>query len=292
MTNINFTKMNGIGNRIIVADMRGRTDRISGQAAMALASDPIARFDQIMAIHDPTDIKTDARIHILNADGGAAGACGNGIRCVVATLAKETGKTSFIFQTDAGILSASQAEDGLITVNMGQPRFQWNLIPLAEEFSDTRRIELQIGPIDDPILHSPSVVNIGNPHAIFWIEDDISSYDLGKIGPLLEYHPLFPERANISIAKPLARDTIALRTWERGAGLTQACGSAACAAVICGARSDRSDRSATVFLPGGQLFIEWRQDDDVLMTGPATYEFSGSLDPATGQWQPLADENR
>jgi diaminopimelate epimerase len=163
---------------------------------------------------------------------------------------------------------------------MGAPRFAWNEIPLAEEFRDTRAIELQIGPIDQPILHSPSVVNMGNPHAVFWV-DDVDAYDLGKVGSLLENHPIFPERANISLAAVKARDHIVLRTWERGAGLTKACGSAACAAAVAAARLRRTERRVTVTLPGGDLLIEWRaRDDHVLMTGPVEYEYAGTFDPA------------
>jgi diaminopimelate epimerase len=163
---------------------------------------------------------------------------------------------------------------------MGKPRFSWSEIPLAEEFRDTRAIELQIGPIDKPVLHSPSVVNMGNPHAIFWV-DDVSTYELHRLGPLLENHPIFPERANITLAHVFSRDRIIIRTWERGAGLTQACGSAACAAVVAGARLRRTERTAQVMLPGGELTVEWRETDDhVLMTGPVQFEFEGRFDPA------------
>jgi diaminopimelate epimerase len=139
---------------------------------------------------------------------------------------------------------------------------------------------LQIGPIDKPILHSPSVVNVGNPHAIFWV-DDVAVYDLARIGPLLENHPIFPERANISLAAVKSREHLVVRTWERGAGLTRACGSAACAAAVAAARTRRTSRKVTVTLPGGDLLIEWREaDDHVLMTGPVEYEFAGRFDPA------------
>jgi diaminopimelate epimerase len=151
---------------------------------------------------------------------------------------------------------------------------------LAEEFFDTRAIELQVGPIDHPILHSPSAISMGNPHAVFWV-DDVDAYDLGKIGPLLEHHPLFPERANISLAQVVSREHLILRTWERGAGLTRACGSAACAAAVSAARTGRTGREVTVTLPGGDLAIAWRESDDhVLMTGPVEYEFEGRFDPA------------
>jgi diaminopimelate epimerase len=163
---------------------------------------------------------------------------------------------------------------------MGPPRFRWDQIPLAQEFADTRRIELEIGPRGAPLLHSPSVVSMGNPHAIFWV-DDPASYDLEKIGPLLEHHPMFPERANITLAATPSRDRVVIRTWERGAGLTKACGSAACAAAVTAARLRRTGRKVTVALPGGDLAIEWRTGDDhVLMTGPVEYEHKGRFDAA------------
>ncbi|RCS22382.1 diaminopimelate epimerase [Phyllobacterium salinisoli] len=284
-----FAKMNGLGNEIIVADMRGRSDRVAPAAAIALAHDPATRFDQLMAIHDPKTLDTDYYVEIINCDGTQAQACGNGMRCVVQALAAETGRNSFTFETLAGILTAEEHAGGLISVDMGKPRFGWQEIPLAEEFHDTRRIELQVGPIDDPVLHSPSAASMGNPHAIFWVDRDVWSYELEKFGPLLENHPIFPERANISIAQITASDALTLRTWERSAGLTLACGSAACAAAVSAARTDRTGRNVTVTVPGGPLLIEWREDDHVLMTGPAEWEFAGSFDPATGAWMRDAD---
>ena len=168
----------------------------------------------------------------------------------------------------------------LYTVDMGAPKFSWQDIPLAEEFRDTRYIELQIGPIDKPILHSPSVVSMGNPHAIFWV-DDVNAYDLERFGPLLENHPIFPERANITLAHIVDRDHITIRTWERGAGLTKACGSAACATAVAAARLKRANRNVEIAPPGGKLAIEWRErDDHVLMTGAASFEYEGKFDPA------------
>jgi diaminopimelate epimerase len=282
-----FAKMNGLGNEILVVDMRGRADTVAPDAAIALAADRRTAFDQIMAIHDPRLDGTDALVDILNSDGSKAQACGNGMRCVVQALAAETGRSLFTFQTVAGILNASEHEDGSISVDMGMPEFRWDRIPLAEEFPDTRMIELQIGPIDAPVLHSPSAVSMGNPHAVFWVDQDVWSYDLERFGPLLENHPIFPERANISIANVVSGSELYLRTWERGAGLTRACGSAACAAAVSAARTGRTGRTVTVHVPGGPLLIEWRErDGHVVMTGPAEWEFSGRLDPATGAWQP------
>ncbi len=279
---INFAKMNGLGNAIIVADMRGQKSHIMPQAAIALNADAMTKFDQIMAIHDPKTAGTDAYIEIINSDGSQAQACGNGTRCVVQALVAETGRKAFTFETIAGILQANEHEDGLISVDMGTPKFGWQDIPLSEEFGDTRYIELEIGPLGAPILHSPSVANMGNPHAIFWVDQDVWSYDLGRFGPLLENHPLFPERANITIAQVTSRQTIIMRTWERGAGLTLACGSAACATAVSAARTRRTGRKVTVTVPGGPLEIEWREDNHVIMTGPAEWEFAGKLDPETG----------
>ncbi|TIO31490.1 diaminopimelate epimerase [Mesorhizobium sp.] len=280
-----FAKMNGIGNEIIVADMRGRADRVTPAAAVALNADAATKFDQIMAIHDARTPGTAFFIDILNSDGTSAQACGNGMRCVVQALAAETGQKTFAFETVAGILNAEEHADGLISVDMGKPRFGWQDIPLAEEFRDTRMIELQIGPIDAPELHSPSVVSMGNPHAIFWVDRDVWSYELDRFGPLLENHPIFPERANITIARVTSPETMVIRTWERGAGLTKACGSAACAAVVAAARTRRTGRSVSLVTPGGgSLHVEWRGDDHVILTGAAEWEFSGSFDPSTGVW--------
>ena len=281
LANHAFLKMNGLGNEIVVVDMRRETGAVTPAEARAAAQPNGAPYDQLMTLHAPRTPGTDAYVRIYNNDGSEAGACGNGMRCIADVLFKETGKGTLTFETKAGLLNCWKGETPLVsTVDMGKPRFAWNEIPLAEEFRDTRGIELQIGPIDKPILHSPSALSMGNPHAIFWV-DDVDAYDLGKIGPLLENHPLFPERANISLAQVKSREHIVIRTWERGAGLTKACGSAACAAAVAAARLRRTGRQVTVTLPGGDLAIEWRdRDDHVLMTGPVAYEYEGKFDPA------------
>jgi diaminopimelate epimerase len=278
LANEAFVKMNGIGNEIVIVDLRRHAAEIAPEEARA-AAQPVP-YDQLMALYPPRTSGTDAFIRIYNNDGSEAGACGNGMRCVADIVAKQSGKMALTFETTAGIINCWKGENGLYTVDMGVPRFKWNEIPLAEEFRDTRQIELQIGPIDKPVLHSPSVVNMGNPHAIFWV-DDVNAYDLARFGPLLENHPIFPERANITLAQIVSREHIVIRTWERGAGLTKACGSAACAAAVAAARFKRTERKVKVTLPGGDLMIEWRASDDhVLMTGPVEFEFEGRFDPA------------
>jgi diaminopimelate epimerase len=281
LANRPFIKMNGLGNEIVVVDMRRQTETIDAVDARAAARPNGAPYDQLMALHAPCTPGTDAYLRIYNNDGSEAGACGNGMRCVAELLFKETGKSALTLETKAGLLSCWKGDRPLIsTVDMGKPRFAWNDIPLAKKFEDTRVIDLRIGPMDKPILHSPSVVSMGNPHAIFWV-DDVASYDLRKIGPSLENHPIFPERANISLAQVASREHLVIRTWERGAGLTKACGSAACAAAVAAARLGLVGRTLTVALPGGELRIEWRTaDDHVLMTGPVAFEYEGKFDPA------------
>ena len=276
-----FIKMNGLGNEIVVVDMRAQTATIAASEARAAAQSTGAPYDQLMALHAPRTPGTDAYVRIYNNDGSESGACGNGMRCVAELLFKETGKSALILETGAGLLTCWKGDRPLIsTVDMGKPRFAWNEIPLAQEVEDTRAIELRIGPVDKPILHSPSVVSMGNPHAIFWVAD-VAAYGLGKIGPLLENHPIFPERANISLAHVASREHLIVRTWERGAGLTKACGSAACACAVAAARLGLVERAVTVALPGGELRIQWRASDEhVLMTGPVAYEYEGKFDPA------------
>jgi diaminopimelate epimerase len=280
LTNRPFVKMNGLGNEILVLDLRRDPVAVKPEEARALARKDVLPYDQIMALYPAKTPGTDAYVRIYNSDGSEAGACGNGMRCVAQLVANESGKDVLNFETKAGLSSCRIDAPNTVTVDMGAPRFGWQDIPLAEEFRDTRHIELQIGPIDAPVLHSPSAVNVGNPHAIFWV-DDVNAYDLARLGPLLENHPVFPERANISLCKVEARDHLIVRTWERGAGLTRACGSAACAAAVAAVRLKLADRKVRVTLPGGDLQIEWRErDDHILMTGPVEMEFSGKLEPA------------
>jgi diaminopimelate epimerase len=281
LANHSFVKMNGIGNEIVVVDLRDKPGTVTADEARAVASPKGVAYDQLMVLQPPRLDGTEAFIRIYNNDGSEAAACGNGMRCVARRVFEASGRSAVTFETRAGLLNCWQGPSSdLYTVDMGPPKFGWQDIPLAEEFRDTRGIELQIGPIDAPILHTPSVVSMGNPHAIFWV-DDVQAYDLARFGPLLENHPIFPERANITLAHIVDRDHITIRTWERGAGLTKACGSAACATAVAAARLKRANRMVQITLPGGDLAIEWRdRDDHVLMTGPATFEYEGRFDPA------------
>ena len=278
-------KMNGAGNKILVADLRGSEKPLTGKMAAVLGKNDMLHFDQLMAIEAPQTDGTHAYVKIYNIDGSEAEACGNGTRCVTDIMLNAEGGTQLSLETSPGILNAKRLDNGLITVDMGEPKFAWQDIPLAEEFRDTRMIELQIGPIDDPVLHSPSVANMGNPHAIFWVQSDVESYGLERFGPLLENHPIFPEKANISLAQVVSDTEINLKVWERGVGLTLACGSAACAAAACAARTGRTGRKVGVNLPGGKLTIEWTENNRILMTGPTAYEAVGVVHLKGLDWE-------
>lgn len=272
-----FHKMNGLGNEIVVIDARDNALALDADAARLIGStDTGPGCDQIMVI-GPGRNGTDVTTAIWNKSGEEVEACGNGARCVAAYLYKAGMAGDIRMGTLGGDIVASDAGNGRITIDMGVPRFGWQDIPLSEEIRDTRGIELQIGPIDAPILHSPSVANVGNPHAIFWVADP-DAYDLEKIGPMLENHPIFPERANISLAQVIDRNTVRTRVWERGAGATRACGTAACAIAVSAARKGLTARDVTVHLPGGPLHIAWRDDDHIMMTGPAEFEFDGEIE--------------
>ena len=276
---LGFRKMNGLGNDFVVVDARGDALALSPEMVRAIADRKEGiGCDQLIAL-EPSKA-ADVFMRIWNADGGEVAACGNAARCVAAVVAEEQGRADVTIETEDQVLGAVVGVDGQVTIDMGVPRLRWDEIPLAEEFHDTRGIELQAGPIDAPVLHTPAVVNVGNPHAIFFV-DDVDAIDLARIGPMLEHHPLFPERANISIVQVLSPDHVKLRTWERGAGLTRACGTAACASAVAANRRDLTGRTVKTTLPGGDLVIEWRESDGhVLMTGPFALDFEGTLPAA------------
>ncbi|MFZ3179918.1 MAG: diaminopimelate epimerase [Methylocystis silviterrae] len=268
-------RMNGAGNEILVLDLRGSDHELAPQEARAIANAPGLRFDQLMALHRPRRPGDDAYMRIYNIDGSLSAACGNGTRCVAYALARE-GKDALRLETEAGLIETRRQADMVFTVDMGRPRLGWQEIPLARAAEDTREVAL-----DPPVVGAPSrfsAVSMGNPHAVFFV-DDATQLDLETLGPRIERHPLFPERVNVSFAQMLARDDILLRVWERGTGATKACGSAACATLIAAVRAGIGERAARLRLPGGDLHIEWRADDHVLMAGPVEFEFETRLDP-------------
>ncbi|WP_404401034.1 diaminopimelate epimerase [Pelagibacterium halotolerans] len=274
-----YLKMNGLGNDFVVLDARARAIKLTREQVRAISDRATGiGCDQLIVMEPDTIDGVDLFMRIYNAEGGEVDACGNATRCIAGLIAGETGKDAVTIRTNAGILVATIDGDR-VTADMGVPKFAWDQIPLAEPFADTTGIELQIGPIDAPVLHTPSVVNVGNPHAIFWVED-LAAHDLGRFGPLLENHPIFPERANITIAQVMAPDYIEVVVWERGAGLTKACGTAACATAVAAARKGLTGRKVTIELPGGPLGMDWRETDDhILMTGPWTLDGEGIIAP-------------
>jgi diaminopimelate epimerase len=273
MDRIPFRKMHGLGNDFVVLDRRQGGAAIGAAAASALADRHTGiGCDQIIVIEKPRN-GADAFMRILNRDGSSAEACGNATRCIAALLAAETGAPAVRIETVAGVLGAEVGRDGRVSVDMGVVRTDWREIPLARAM-DTLHVDLAQGPLADPVCS-----NIGNPHATFFVADP-DAVDLAALGPQLECDPLFPQRANIGVAAMRGRDAIRLRMWERGAGLTLACGSGACAAVAAAHRRGLCGRAATVILERGSLDIEWRDDGHVVMTGPAAQSFEGTFAPA------------
>ena len=275
---LHFRKMNGLGNDFVVFDARQRPIAMDEAKARAIANRKTGiGCDQLIVI-EPSR-KADVTMRIWNNEGEEVESCGNATRCIADVLFAEKNATRATIDTKGGFLVAEKGGHLLVTVDMGAPRFDWQDIPLSQKFHDTRYIDLFVGPVDAPLIDKPSVVNVGNPHCIFWVKD-LDVVDLARVGPMLEHHPLFPNRANITLARIDARDHVTIKVWERGAGLTQACGTAACAVMAAGFRLKRLDRKATVTLPGGDLFMDVRESDGhIIMTGPVTYEFEGDLPP-------------
>jgi diaminopimelate epimerase len=269
-----FRKMHGIGNDFVVIDQRRDPVPIDAAAVRAIADRHTGiGCDQLLLMEKPRDSLAQIFMRILNPDGSAAEACGNGTRCVASLLAAETGKREILIETEGGLLDATIDAPGIATVDMGMPRLFWRDIPLSREM-DTLNVKLRRGPLRKPVC-----TNMGNPHATFFV-DDAEAIDLAKLGPKLEHDDLFPERANIGVATVRDERTIRLRVWERGVGITRACGSAACAALVAAHLRGLTERRATVRLDGGDLEIVWRDHEHVLMTGPAALSFEGTFDTA------------
>jgi diaminopimelate epimerase len=268
-----FIKMHGCGNDFVVFDERTAPLGLTQARAAAIANRRTGvGCDQFIAIEPPpAGSNADAFMRIRNPDGSEAGACGNATRCVAYLLAAETGRRQLVIQTISGYLPAELLADGRVAVDMGEVRLDWRDIPLAAA-ADTLHLPLSEGPVADP-----AAASMGNPHATFFVVD-LAATPVETIGPKLEHAAIFPERANIGFVQVLARDRIRLRVWERGAGLTLACGSGACAALVNAARRGLTARRAAVLVDGGELEIEWRDDNHVLMTGPVATAFRGTLD--------------
>lgn len=269
-----YFKMNGCGNDFVIIDARSRGSLpLSQSQAQAIADrDTGLGCDQVIALE--RSIRGDAYMRIWNANGGEVDACGNATRCVAWLLMEEGGAASRRIETPAGMLYAERSGEKLITVDMGSPLLRWEEIPIAKPM-DTVQLDFEAGG-----LSGPGAVNMGNPHVVFFV-NDVRAVPIESLGPKVEHDPLFPQRVNVGFAEVRSTEQIRLRVWERGAGLTKACGTGACAAVVAAHRQGRTGRKVEVIADGGSLEIEWRAGDDrVLMTGPIELEASGELSAA------------
>lgn len=270
-----FLKMHGLGNDFVIFDARRQPLRLDAPGVRAIADRRLGiGCDQVVVIEPPRESAADAFMVLFNADGSEVSACGNASRCVAWLLMRETGRAAVVLQTQAGLLEAAAASDGWVTVDMGPARLDWQDVPLA-----SARDTLHLGVFLEE-LHDPVGVGMGNPHCVFFVAD-AEAVDLARLGPSLEHHPLFPQRVNVEVAQVLSPERIRMRVWERGAGITMACGTGACATVVAAARRGLTGRAAAVVLDGGSLFIEWLPDNHVRMTGPVAVSFSGVLDDAS-----------
>jgi diaminopimelate epimerase len=270
-----FLKMHGLGNDFVVLDARGGKPLALGAALARAIADRRTGIgcDQLLVMEAPQNLGADVFMRIRNAEGGEVEACGNGTRCVAARVMEELGKDRVVVETVAGLLEARRAPDGRVAVDMGRARTEWREIPLVRE-ADTLDLALEAGPLQDAVA-----TNIGNPHATFFVPD-AAAIDVERWGPVLEHDPTFPERANIGVVQVLSPERLRFRVWERGVGVTRACGTGACAALVAAARRGLTGRRAELILDGGPLEIEWRADGHVIMTGPVATSFSGNFDPA------------
>ncbi|MBN9486899.1 MAG: diaminopimelate epimerase [Alphaproteobacteria bacterium] len=272
-----FLKMHGLGNDFVVLDARRTALDLTLARRRAIADRRLGvGCDQLIVLEPPTERGADVFMRIYNPDGGEAGACGNATRCVASVLMDERKTDQVTVQTISGLLESQKTGRGanglpVISVDMGPAGLDWRDIPVREA-CDTNHMPVGLGPLQDPVG-----TNMGNPHATFFV-DNAAAVPLAELGPKLEHDPFFPERANIGVAQRVGDGRLRLRVWERGAGITLACGSGACAAVVAASRRGLVDRKAEVILEQGSLAVEWLRDNHVLMTGGIAIAFTGELD--------------
>jgi diaminopimelate epimerase len=269
-----FIKMHGLGNDFAIFDARQVALAIPPERIQALGDRRTGiGFDQMVIIEPAKSAGTDAYLKIYNSDGSEVGACGNATRCIAKLLIDELKKETVIIETKSARLEGTHRRDK-VTVDMGKVYLEWKDIPLSQE-QDTLSLELEEG-----VLKHPVAVNVGNPHAVFFMQhSDIDNVPLDRLGPKVENHPLFPEKVNVEVAHVINRGKIRMRVWERGAGITPACGTGACAVAVAGVRRNLSARRVTIVLDGGELEIEWRESDNhVLMTGAVAESYRGEVE--------------
>ncbi|WP_371396376.1 diaminopimelate epimerase [Fretibacter rubidus] len=277
-----FLIMNGAKNRFAVFDARANSGFAMDEAKAITICKPGSAVmgekgaDQLVIMRARKDPHADAFMEIWNQKGFEVDACGNATRCIAWLYMQEAGVDTMTLETNAGLLYCRAAGENRVAVDMGPPRLDWSEIPL-EEPMHTHHIDVKVGPIDAPMLSNPGAVNMGNPHCVFFVDDFIKAKP-ERVGPMIEFHPLFPQQVNVGFARVDAPDRIRLKVWERGVGMTLACGTGACAAVVAAHRQKRSGRKVMVEVDGGELLIEWRASDDhVIMTGPIEVEMEGVI---------------
>lgn len=274
MNDLNFLKMHGLGNDFVVLDGRQENIILSEESLRAIANRHTGvGFDQLVVMEQPRNGSADVFMRIHNADGGEVSACGNATRCIGSLLMAEMERTSIDIETLAGVLHTTQGSEGRVSVDMGPVYTQWHEIPLSEDV-DTLNLPIQINGLPEPVG-----VNVGNPHMVFFV-DDADAAPIDEMGSQLENHPMFPERTNVQMAEVLGADKIRLKTWERGVGRTIASGTSACATLVAAHRRGLTGRSAEIVMDGGCLDIQWRDDNHIIQTGPASTSFSGVIDPS------------
>ncbi len=263
MNILNAYKMDGLGNDFIIFDKRKKSLSLTKDQIKKISSRDNIGCDQVIFIDN--DKNNNIFIRFYNSDGGETSACGNGSRCIAYLLMKENNSKKISFKTKAGKLQATLNDKNLVTINIGQPNFKWNLIPLSKNM-DNKNLKIKINSDDGKIFEGGFSLNVGNPHVIFFVEN-FDNFNLEKIGPNIENHVFFPEKCNVTIANVKNKKHIRVKVWERGAGLTKACGTAACATAVAGSMLNLNDRHVNIEFPEGLLEINWEKDDSIYMTG-------------------------
>lgn len=264
---INFTKMHGLGNDFVIIDGRQTSFDLTAKWISEIADRHRGvGCDQLIVVENQQDNKAYAFVRFYNSDGSESGACGNGTRCVADMLLNEAGVDEIVLETTPGLLVCKRAEGGQVQVNMGAPRLNWDQIPLSKE-CDTLHL---------PLDGDPVAVNVGNPHCVHFVENAEEVF-VERLGKMIEVDPLFPQRTNVEFVEVKNRQSLRMRVWERGAGITQACGTGACASAVAAIRRGLTDHKVTVTLDGGELIIEWPEGGDILMTGPVAYVYEGTM---------------
>ena len=259
-------KMDGLGNDFVIIDNRQKITNLSNKQIVKICDRNFIGCDQLILIEK--DDTSDARLKFFNSDGGESGACGNGTRCVADLISKEKDSKTIIFTTLSGILKSEILGNNLVTTEIGNAKIKWNEIPLSNE-SNTKNLEIKINDINNNEHYGGTAINVGNPHIIFFV-DEINNFDIAKIGPQIENHKMFPKKCNVTIAQVINKNLIKVKVWERGAGLTKACGTAACATAFAGKLNNLTGNNTDIEFETGNLSINIDERNSIHMKGPVS----------------------